>query len=148
MNSALSGTKSRIREELRGLGLRATAPRVAVLNLLRESERPLSHSEVVALIDSDDWDRATIFRNLVKLVKVNLARATGHLGGIARYEAVRESDDGHSHAHFSCRACGHVSCLESTVLPQPTEAEWQQSLLDAEVQVVGVCPTCRVLNDA
>ncbi len=142
MEPEVTAEKSAIREELRGLGLRATAPRVAVLYLLRQAERPLSHSEVVAQLDSDDWDRATIFRNLVKLVEVKLARAAGHIGGIARYEAIKDSDSDHMHAHFSCRECGQISCLENTISPRPAQAEWQQSLSEAEVQMVGVCPPC------
>jgi Fe2+ or Zn2+ uptake regulation protein len=60
----------------------------------------------------------------------------------------REDDGEHLHAHFSCRACGHVSCLEEAVLPRPEKSEWQESLMTAEVQVVGVCPPCLRLSNA
>ena len=148
MKTDPSHEKAVIREELRALGLRATAPRVAVLYLLRSVDRPLSHAEAVAQVNSDDWDRATIFRNLVKLVESGLVRTAGHLGGIARYEAVRDSDSDHAHAHFSCRACGHVSCLDEAVLPQSNKSEWDESIRQADVQVVGVCPPCLRLNNS
>ena len=135
--------KAALREELRDLGLRATAPRIAVLLLLRSADRPLSHGEVVDRLGTDDWDRATIFRNLGKLVEMDLARVASHLGGITRYEAVSNDGKDHLHAHFSCRLCGFVSCLPDTALPLPRDPEWQAAVEGAEVQVVGTCPSCR-----
>ena len=65
MVSALAERKKQIRD----LGLRVTAPRLAVLRVLAEAERPLSHSEVVLRLGDDAvWDRATVYRNLVALV--------------------------------------------------------------------------------
>lgn len=138
-----STEKSALREELRDLGLRATAPRVAVLMLLRNADRPLSHAEVVQRLGTDDWDRATIFRNLAKLVEMDLARVASHLGGVTRYEALTDDSQEHLHAHFSCKQCGFVSCLPGTALPLPPDPEWQAAIEGAEVQVVGTCPSCR-----
>lgn len=140
--------KSSIKTELHTLGLRVTAPRVAVLGLLRGVGRPLSHGEVAdELASSDsraaDWDRATIFRNLIKLCEVGLVRISSHAGGLTRYEAVRDPGHEHLHAHFSCNRCGRVECLAGAELPLPTDLVWREAVRDAEVQVLGTCPTCR-----
>ncbi|MCH2110039.1 MAG: transcriptional repressor [Polyangiaceae bacterium] len=138
--------RASIRLELRGLGLRATAPRVAVLQLLRKKRRPFSHSEVVEALGDDEWDRATIFRNLVKLVSVKLARIASQMGGVTRYEATSSAQDNHLHAHFSCKSCKTVSCLVDTELSLPVDENWRSSFANAEVQVLGVCPDCLAEN--
>lgn len=135
-----------IREELRNLGLRATRPRIAVLGLLRSAQRPLSHAEVAQTLTCDEWDRATIFRNLIRLKEAGLARLSSHAGGVARYEATVPGESSHNHAHFSCTDCGRVQCLpESPMAPLPLEADWRTAVNEAEVQIVGTCPTCRNL---
>lgn len=136
-------SKEELRAQLRSAGLRATAPRVAVLCLLRESDRPLSHGEVVAKIGRDDWDRATLFRNLVKLEETGFARVASRMGGVTRYEFSHPSDAPHVHPHFACRSCGKVSCLKEATLQLPQVGEWKAALEDADLQLVGTCPSCR-----
>jgi Fur family transcriptional regulator, ferric uptake regulator len=135
--------KSAIKTELHALGLRVTGPRVAVLGLLRLAGRPLSHGEVADELGGTDWDRATIFRNLVKLCEVGLVRVSSHAGGLTRYEAIREHGHEHLHAHFSCNCCGRVECLAGAELPLLADLGWREAVRDAEVQVLGTCPTCR-----
>ncbi len=122
-------------------GLRATAPRVAVLRILTASRKPLSHSEVIEVAGSDDWDQATLYRNLLKLVEAKLARVAGQLGGITRYEA-RSDDDPHVHPHFACRTCGGVECLPEAKLAGSVEERWHPSLADSQLQLIGDCPDC------
>lgn len=135
--------KTAIKEELHALGLRVTGPRVAVLGVLRGAARPLSHGEVSEELSTTDWDRATIFRNLVRLCDVGLVRVSSHAGGLARYEAIRDRGHEHLHAHFSCNRCGRVECLAGAELPLPEDSGWREAMRDAEVQVLGTCPTCR-----
>ncbi|MEM9191350.1 MAG: transcriptional repressor [Myxococcota bacterium] len=135
-------TREDAKRSVREAGLRATAPRVAVLRLLASTERPLSHSEVVEAIGSNDWDPATLYRNLVKLAEVGLARVATRMEGIARYEARNEGDGPHLHPHFSCRRCGVVLCLPTAKLAGPVDRAWHESLAAAELQLIGECPTC------
>lgn len=130
---------------LRAAGLRATAPRQAVLELLLGAARPLSHHEVVELLGTTDWDQATLYRNLVKLVEVGIARIASEVGGVRRYEALVQGAHGPSaHPHFVCTDCGTVTCLPGVRLvhegPQGTPASLQQRQL--EVQVHGRCDDC------
>ena len=128
---------------LHDAGLRATAPRVAVLRLLSDAKRPLSHAEVVDRIGTDDWDAATLYRNLIKLDEASLARVASRVGGVTRFEARGEDEPGHVHPHFACRDCGSVTCLHDATLSIPKNEAWRDALLDADLQVVGQCPSCR-----
>jgi Fur family transcriptional regulator, ferric uptake regulator len=136
--SALAERKKQIRD----LGLKVTAPRLAVLRVLAEAERPLSHSEVVLRLGDDAvWDRATVYRNLVALVGVELVRVASHAGGVCRYELAR-GDKACSHPHFLCDGCGVVSCLPDAEVITPKRTKWSKALRTAEVQFVGRCPSC------
>ncbi len=137
-------SRQELRELIREAGLRVTAPRVAVLELLSTSAHPLSHREVVDTLNRAEWDRATLFRNLQKLVEVGLAEVASRAGGITRYELRKEREPAaHVHPHFACRDCGTVSCLHDAILSAPNDPRWRAAVLDADLQVVGRCPDCR-----
>ncbi len=136
-------SKQEIRDALRRAGLRATAPRTAVLTLLRESARPLSHGEVLSVLGEEDWDKATLFRNLVSLQKKNLLRVASRVGGVTRYEATVPGAEPHVHPHFACRDCGQVSCIHDVALTLPVDSAWRDALRGADLQLVGRCPGCR-----
>lgn len=134
--------RAEIKVEIQAAGLRATAPRVAVLELLRHSKRPLSHAEVVETLGETDWDQATLFRNLVKLVDSGFLRVASHVGGIARYEAAQIGER-HVHPHFACRQCKQVSCLHDAHLHLPEDPAWREALAAADLELTGTCPSCR-----
>ena len=134
-----------LKQRLRGAGLRSTAPRLAVLELLERAGQPLSHGEVVEQLGETTWDQATLYRNLVKLVEVGLARVAAVSRGVTRYELVPEAgaEGAHQHAHFICKDCGQVQCLPELEV-SVTAALWGDVWLqDAELQLVGRCQECR-----
>ena len=135
-------SRAEAKRRIRETGLRATTPRVEVLALLSRSETPLSHSEVVEQLGTDDWDAATLYRNLVKLAEADLARIASRVGGIARYAAADEGTHAHTHPHFSCKSCGAVACLPEAQLTGRLGRRWTGALKAAEIQVVGDCPDC------
>lgn len=144
MNTMAKVTRQQSKQILRAAGVRATAPRAAVLRLLNDTDRPLSHAEVVDALGTDDWDPATLYRNLVKLNEVGLARVASRVGGVTRFAAQEGGIPTHVHPHFACRDCGDVRCLEEAQVSLPTNlTQWQEALADAEVQLVGQCPECR-----
>lgn len=139
----MTSEREQIRAELREAGLRATAPRVAVLLALRSSTRPLSHAEVVEVIDSKDWDQATLFRNLIKLQEHDFARVASSALGVTRFEAIEPGELAHVHPHFACRDCNRVKCVREASLKIPKSGRWKEALQDADLQLVGRCPECR-----
>ena len=103
-----------IRARIREAGLRGTAARVAVLRLLTEATTPLSHAEVAKQLDSRDFDKATIYRNLVELSEAGIVSRVEVGDHVWRFELRRKGgDDQFEHPHFLCVDCGEVSCLSS-----------------------------------
>jgi Fur family ferric uptake transcriptional regulator len=131
-----------LRAAVREAGLRATPSRLAVLELLRASDSPMSHADVADRFTSQAWDRATIYRNLTDLSEAGLARRTDVGDHIWRFEAVTDQHDT-SHPHFVCTECGTVECLPELELAiRRSKAPRAVKQRQVEVHVRGLCDAC------
>ncbi|HEY4240893.1 MAG TPA: transcriptional repressor [Kofleriaceae bacterium] len=131
-----------IRTAVRASGLRATPSRIAVLEVLRACDSPMSHGDVADRLAGQAWDRATIYRNLVDLADAGLVRRTDLGDHVWRFEAVTSDHDA-QHPHFVCTECGTVECLPEIELADrrakvPRAVKQRQ----VEVHVRGLCDAC------
>lgn len=128
--------------------MRATAPRVAVLQSLEGQPAPVSHGDLAARLAREGWDRATIYRNLTDLTEVGLLRRTDVGDHVWRFELRNERDDpshnGGEHAHFMCEACGDVICLpiESVQITATRDVPRALRRNEVEIQLKGRCDDC------
>ncbi len=135
-------TKDAARKFLRDKGLRATAPRLAVLRVLSVAKNPLSYTQVLQHLGQMDWDPATIYRNLVKLRDAGVASVVSRAEGIDRYALAGAQADGPHHPHFLCEDCGRVACLPELTASISMDGPWAASIEKATVQLRGECPDC------
>jgi Fur family ferric uptake transcriptional regulator len=145
-------TQAEFRELLRESGLRATGPRVAVLEVLERHERPLTHGEVADALDETGFDRATLYRNLVDMTETGLLRRSDYGDHVWRFElTARESEhqkDGHP--HFICKACGTVECLPMDAVaihatrksPKAVRRRARSLVSGVQVELRGLCDAC------
>ena len=138
---------AQIRELIRESGLRATQPRVAVLQELLRARSPLSHAEVADLLTDQGFDRATVYRNLTDLTEAGLVRR-GDIGDhIWRFELVRPEDEhaGDAHPHFICGECGAIECLPEDAVSVNPRRGTPRALKrrGVSVQLRGVCDSCQ-----
>jgi Fur family ferric uptake transcriptional regulator len=138
-----------IRTAVRSTGLRATPSRLAVLELVRASDAPVSHGDVADRLASQQWDRATIYRNLIDLSEAGLLRRTDVGDHVWRFEASSIGEDHDTvHPHFVCTECGRVECLREIELASRTGNTRRTKLPRAvkqrqvEVHVRGLCDAC------
>lgn len=144
-------TTDTARHLIRDRGLRATAGRVAVLALLMEHGVPMSHAEVFETLRGSQWDRTTIYRNLVDMAEVGILHRSELGDRVWRFEYLADEHDPTSHPHFVCTDCGTVECLTDFNMPptaparDPKEGHVPVSLLQGDVEVTfrGQCDTCR-----
>ena len=138
-----------LRGQVRAKGLRATPSRLAVLDLLRVSDAPMSHGDVADRLANQAWDRATIYRNLTDLSEAGLVRRTDVGDHVWRFEAVSGDHDASAHPHFVCTECGSIECLPEIELAirssrssrsRPPRAVKQRQV---EVHVRGLCDACQ-----
>ena len=129
---------------LRAEGLRATAPRLAVMGLLRDARAPLSHAALSKKLPKGLYDRATVYRVLSDLSDVGILRRMDLGDHVWRFEF---SDPcrglTETHAHFLCEACDEVSCLPDALLEGLKKAgRWAASFSEAQIRIRGTCPDC------
>ena len=140
----MSWSINETRQKIRDMGLRATTPRIVVLQFFSDRDKPISHGDLVAELSDLHGDQATIYRTLVTFTEVGLLRVASKAEGITRYELIPENDDPqHVHPHFVCKTCGEVSCLPETTVISSMDDTWKEILKASELQFVGHCLSCR-----
>jgi len=139
----LALSDAEIREVLAAGGLRVTDIRVAVYRALEAAGAPVSHRDAVEALPG--LDRVSVFRNLVTLAEAGLVRRMELGDHTWRFELARQVEADHHHAHFTCVACGEVTCLDDVEIAiKPGANSAHATLLsEAEVQLRGVCVECR-----
>jgi Fur family ferric uptake transcriptional regulator len=133
-----------IQKDIRSVGLRATAARVATLVLLREAPSPLTHAMVADHLAASGIDKATAFRNLNDMTDAGLMRRTELGDHVWRFESI--DPNGHNeaaHPHFLCVDCGAVTCLDDVELTTPSQRQSEQVGQVTEILLRGHCNECR-----
>lgn len=127
---------------LRGVDLRVTRPRLAVLSAVHELPHADTHS-ILGRVREDLGEVSTqaVYDVLHALHAARLVRKIQPEGSVARYEA-RVGDN---HHHVVCRACGDIADVDCAVGHTPclTASESHGFVIDeAEVIYWGLCPSC------
>ncbi|WP_328921605.1 Fur family transcriptional regulator [Streptomyces griseoaurantiacus] len=135
-------------EELRGVGLRVTAARVALLDAVREGD----HLGVEALATGvrarvGHISLQAVYEALHALTAAGLVRRLEPPGSPALFEG-RVGDN---HHHLVCRSCGVVADVDCAVGHAPclTASDDHGFAVDeAEVLYWGLCPRCSTARTA
>ncbi len=133
---------SELERMLRGVSLRVTRPRVAVLGAVHDHPHADTHSIVgLAREHLGDVSQQAVYDVLRVLTGAGLVRRIHPPGSVARYE----SRVGDNHHHAVCRSCGAISDVDCAVGTAPClfAADDHGYVLDeAEVIYWGLCPEC------
>jgi Fur family ferric uptake transcriptional regulator len=127
---------------LRGVALRVTRPRVAVLNVVHHHPHADTDSIIgLARADLGEVSHQAVYDVLRVLSDVGLVRRIQPAGSVARYEA-RVGDN---HHHVVCRSCGTIADVDCAVGETPclTASDGRGfAITEAEVTYWGLCPDC------
>ena len=132
-------------QELQRVGLKATLPRLKILEFLENSKvRHMSAEDVYkALLDSgEEIGLATVYRVLTQFEAAGLVTRHHFEGG----QSVFEIDHGKHHDHILCVKCGKVDEFYDNVIEERQEkiaAEKGYSMTDHSLYIYGVCPKCQ-----
>ncbi len=133
-----------IAQILKDHGIRVTKVREAVLHLLMESGRPLTHSEIIAQKKISEFDRVTIYRTLEALQESRLIHQVKGTDGISRFGA-NPNHSSHKctgdHIHFLCSTCNKMTCLPEQSLPW-IKAHKGFEIYSKQLVVYGICSAC------
>lgn len=137
-------------KNLKNLGLKATGPRLKILEIFQErakagEDRHLSAEEVYKelLVNvGEDVGLATVYRVLAQFASAGILTRRNFEHGTAVFEL----DDGHHHDHLICVMCGKVvEFVDEEVEKRQAEvaAKHGYELVDHSMALYGVCPECR-----
>jgi len=100
-----------IKELIKDKNIKLTTARIKLLEILKESDRPLCYEEIKKHIS---MDKATFYRNISKF------EAEGILNSFASNDKKRYFEFTQSpHAHFVCIACNGVECIKNIDITLP-----------------------------
>ncbi len=94
-------------DELKNTGLKATLPRLKILEIFQKGEpRHMTAEDVfrILLQDRTDIGLATVYRVLMQFEQASILTRSSFDGGRAVYEL----NEGHHHDHLICLDCGKV----------------------------------------
>ncbi len=94
-------------DELKSSGLKATLPRIKILEIFQRSERRHMTAEDVfkaLLAEGADIGLATVYRVLMQFEQAGLLSRSNFESG----KSVFELNEGHHHDHLVCLDCGRV----------------------------------------
>lgn len=132
-------------ESLRRGSLKLTAPRQALLDVLNRCAHPMCIRELHAAVADCPCDLATVYRSMHSLEKLRLVKRYDFGDGIARFELLREGDDGQHH-HLVCTRCANVVEIEECGMAGLDEAIGSRNgfaSVTHRLEFFGVCPACQ-----
>jgi Fe2+ or Zn2+ uptake regulation protein len=138
---------SELERALRGVALRVTRPRLAVLSAVHAHPHADTDSIIRAVrADHGEVSHQAVYDVLRALTDAGLVRRIQPMGSVARYEA-RVGDN---HHHVVCRSCGAVADVDCVVGAAPCVAASDDAgyaIDEAEIVYWGRCPACAAASD-
>jgi Fur family ferric uptake transcriptional regulator len=131
-------------QQLREAGLKITAPRIKILELLEQaSARHLSAEDIYkALLDSgEDIGLATVYRVLTQFETAGLVKRQNFEEGYSVFEL----NQGPHHDHLVCIKCGKVDEFVDDIIEtrQKNVAEKRgYHMTDHSLIIYGICSAC------
>jgi len=130
---------------LKNAGLKATLPRLKILELFQGSEqRHLSAEEVfrTLLLEHTDIGLATVYRVLTQFEQAGILSRSHFESGKAIYEL----NEGQHHDHLICTECGKVEEFFDAEIEQRQQtiaAQLGWLMQDHAMSLYGLCQACQ-----
>ena len=140
-----SSSLPELAQRLRRHSLKLTGPRQAILRILRQRAHPLSIRQIYEALPQGDCDLATVYRSMHLLEEMGMVKRFDLGDNVARFELLREGDDGHHH-HLICTKCAEILEIDECFSRELEEKIASQSGFKAvthKLEFFGVCPECQ-----
>lgn len=132
-------------QDLKNAGLKATLPRIKILQFLEQSKvRHMSAEDVYkALLETgEEVGLATVYRVLTQFEQAGLVTRHHFESG----QSVFELNEGKHHDHILCIKCGKVDEFIDKIIEerqQKIAAEKGYEMTDHSLYIYGICKDCR-----
>jgi Fur family ferric uptake transcriptional regulator len=131
-------------DELKNTGLKATLPRLKILEIFQNgAQRHMTAEDVfrVLLNDHSDIGLATVYRVLTQFEQAGILERSHFESG----KAVYELNEGKHHDHLVCTSCGRVEEFYDAEIErrqQTTATDKGWILQDHAMSLYGLCGDC------
>jgi len=135
-------------KELRSFGLKATLPRIKILEILERQTESSNHHLTAEQIykilikSNEDIGLATVYRVLTQFESSGIVRRHHFEGG----NSVFELESGTHHDHILCVKCGQVAEFTDDVIEQRQKEVAVRlgfTLTDHSLYLYGYCTACK-----
>ncbi|MCL4316172.1 MAG: ferric iron uptake transcriptional regulator [Gammaproteobacteria bacterium] len=139
-----TGTQAESRD-LKSAGLKATLPRIKILQMLESSpERHLSAEDIYKslLEGGEDVGLATVYRVLTQFESAGLVSRQHFEGG----HSVFELNEGKHHDHILCVKCGKIEEFMDEMIEERQRTIAKKagfSMTDHSLYIYGICAACQ-----
>jgi Fur family transcriptional regulator, ferric uptake regulator len=122
-----------------------TGPRQAILEVLRRQAHPVSIKDIFSALSKTDCDLATVYRSVNLLERIGMVKRFDFGDAVARFELLREGDDGHHH-HLVCTRCAEIIEIDECAMAELQEQIAMKNGFKAvthRLEFFGICPACQ-----
>jgi Fe2+ or Zn2+ uptake regulation protein len=132
------------KEELNEVELRATPARIALMQLLETSDKPIDVKEMIDFLEKEDikTDPATVFRIVNMFTEKGLVKPIQLNEGKFRYELTTRAP----HHHLVCEKCGNIEDISNcniAALEKDIEQKKQFKVTSHSLEFFGICKSCQ-----
>lgn len=131
-------------DELKSTGLKATLPRLKILEIFQKgAQRHMTAEDVfrVLLDDRSDIGLATVYRVLTQFEQAGILNRSNFESG----KAVYEINEGQHHDHLVCTSCGRVEEFYDAEIEKRQQSVAKAKgwiLQDHAMSLYGLCSNC------
>ncbi|MEO0793677.1 MAG: Fur family transcriptional regulator [Verrucomicrobiota bacterium] len=128
---------------MRERGMRITAARKRLVQVLANAGRPMAIEALHQLLGPKSFDLVTLYRNLSAFEEIGVLQTLRDEGGRTLYELI-DCHHGHHH-HVICRKCGLIQCLDEChahPFEQAAEKLGFQEITH-RLELYGLCEACQ-----
>lgn len=127
-------------QRLKAAGLRITAPRKRILEILSTSVKPLSSEEVHARLKTGDL--VTVYRTLMAMEEAEIVRRADFGDGVRRYEFAGSE---HHHHYVICRSCQKTEAFDACPFTATKKALEKRGFrkIQHTLEVFALCEDCQ-----
>lgn len=130
-------------EVLKSKGLKKTAQRIMLINILQKKAIALTENDIKTEM-GELYDRITFYRTIQTLIQAEIIHKIT-VDHITKYvlNDFQVSGEKQDHAHFFCKKCHSITCLNSVVQTRSGyDLPKGFSFDECEILFKGICPGC------
>ncbi|MEW5784525.1 MAG: transcriptional repressor [Bacillota bacterium] len=127
---------------LREHGLKQTAGRETLLQVLLSAGKPLSHKEICAAMLPLRYDPVSVYRSLETFLASGIVHRVEGENRTWLFALCTCDGGSHCHPHFFCRSCGKCECLKGYGMPELPGLQDSYVVEEKRFYVKGVCGRC------